>query len=96
MKPVTEDQVQSLLNGLERREKEALRALAEKSADPKRTGGRLTGKVFGFRVTSKSKGAETSEGVVEFQPRRKEKLRRVTSRGFFLYSAVARGASQTN
>ena len=96
MKPVTEDQVQSLLNGLERREKEALRALAEKSESPKKAGGRMTAKVFGFRASSKARSVSSSGGVVDMEPRRRDRLRRATSKGFFLYSAVARNASPTS
>ena len=42
MTPVTEDQVQSLLDGLERREKAALRALAASTDAMPAAGGAIT------------------------------------------------------
>ena len=96
MKPVTEDQVQKLLSGLEAREKEALRVLSEKTGETKEPAGRMTARVFGFRSSSVSPSAAEVADVVDMLPRRADRLRRATSAGVFLYSAVTRSTSSTN
>ena len=90
MTPVTEDQVQSLLDGLERREKAALRALAASTDAMPAAGGRMTARVLRFaRATSQARtvteAPEATEPVALAAERVKRQRRR-TSKGFFLYS----------
>ncbi len=92
MKPVTEDQVRSLLDGLEKREKEALRALAADAETLPMSGGRMTAKVLRFGSTSGRGAPEAETGgfdVVPLYPLRAKARRRRTSKGVFYYVAGA-------
>ncbi len=48
MTPITEDQVLSLMKGVEDREKRALKKLSEKHADAKSGAARMTARIFSF------------------------------------------------
>ncbi|MXQ09391.1 hypothetical protein GQ651_16210 [Alphaproteobacteria bacterium GH1-50] len=90
MTPVTEDQVQSLMDGLERREKAALRALAASTETMPAAGGRMTARVLGFaRAATQPQTSRAITGPSEpvtLAAERAKRQRRRTSKGFFLYS----------
>ena len=90
MKPVTEDQVQALLSGLEQREKEALRLLANKTSEAKTASGRLTAKVLPLGKRSADKSSPLPNDVVELAEKRNDRRHRVRSKGFFYYAAEPR------
>lgn len=90
MTPVTEDQVQALLSGLEKREKEALRALTEKASDMTQEPGRMTAKILKLRVQAEASSPQEDGSVVALARARKERRRRVTSKGFFYYTSEPR------
>lgn len=90
MKPVTEDQVQSLLDGLEKREKEALRALAADAETMPMSGGRVTAKVLRFASGSDLGSLDSAGvdfGIVPLDVHRAKTRRRRTSKGLFYYVA---------
>ena len=90
MKPVTEDQVQTLLDGLEMREKAALRKLERKTAASKAVGERMTAKIFRLKSTPRiTEGGGASE-VVDIAAKRRERRERISSKGFFFYSVAPR------
>ena len=98
MKPVTEDQVQTLLAGLERREKEALKTLAEETDTYPLAGGRVTARVLRF-TKSRPNIAEyrdvIGDDVVPFEAQRVARRSRRTSKGLFFYSAGDRSAKSS-
>ena len=85
-----EDQVQALLSGLEKREKEALRALTEKASDMTQEPGRMTAKILKLRVQAEASSPQEDGRVVALARARKERRRRVTSKGFFYYTSEPR------
>ena len=97
MKPVTEDQVQNLLQGLEEREKESLKALATETDALTRSGGSMTARVLSFAGMRAEPAHESAGcgGVVPLSAYRAAARRRLTSRGMFFYSAAA-GAAEDN
>ena len=95
MKPVTEDQVQSLLQGLEKREKEALKALDRDAKTTRTATGRMTANVFRLRSTPRQSGPVHEAAVVDFDDKRAERRQRITSKGFFFYATETR-ALNTN
>ena len=91
MKPVTEDQVQNLLQGLEEREKESLKALATETDTLSKSGGSMTARVLSFAGMRAEPAHEAVGGqdVVPLSSYRAAARRRLTSRGMFFYSASA-------
>lgn len=94
MKPVTEDQVQMLLDGLEKREKEALKTLDRATSLAGAAEGRLTANVFRLRSKPRLVAGEAQGDVVDIASRRIERRRRMTSKGFFLYTNGPRALGQ--
>ena len=87
MKPVTEDQVQKLMDGLERREKAAMNRLEQKTAEIARAHGRLTARVLSLPTPSQRPKASSSGDVVEIKAERRARRRLVSSKGFYFYSS---------
>jgi len=50
MKPITDDQILSLMKGLEAREKRAMKCLAAATVDPSAHSGQATARVFAFKA----------------------------------------------
>ena len=90
MKPVTEDQVQALLSGLEKREKEALRVLTQKAADMTDEPGQMTAKILRIREQMRRTTSASGGEVVEMDEKRRQRHRRISSKGFFYYATEPR------
>ncbi len=91
MKPITEDQVVSLMKGFEKREKDALRRLAADVASGRFQAGRLTARVLHFTPNGQDceTCAESAGEVVSLAQARETSRARRTLRGIFVYSTDA-------
>lgn len=92
MKPVTEDQVQKLMDGLERREKAAMGRLERKTAEIAQARGRFTARVLSLPTSNRSAKASHSGDVIEMKAERNARRRLVSSKGFYFYSSKEQAA----
>jgi len=87
MKPITEDQVLSLMKGLESREKNALKCLKH-PVERQDTGGRMTARILSYtRAETENRAAHDDDAkpVALDDVRAAQKARR-TTQGQFFYS----------
>ncbi len=86
MKPITEDQVSSLMEGLETREKRAMKRLSDAVSNSSRHSGRATARILKFgRPASSSFKKLVSADVIALSKERAEKAAKSTAHGRFLY-----------
>lgn len=93
MKPITDDVVQSLLNGLEMREKKALKKLHQKARKADAGSGSMTANVlkFGRKFRRGGEGRHEMNNVLDLVEERRTRLSGRTTSGLFSYSAQLSG-----